>query len=84
MSGENCMTKDKEEKLGEHTLRFIKDNYSNDITNDEEDLLKTLKESKPSEPRPAEIAFFNRWQERLSTDIKLSKAWQKRIFSKET
>ncbi|MBR2124034.1 MAG: DNA translocase FtsK [Acetobacter sp.] len=75
--------KDKKEKLGERTLRFIEGNYSNDITDEERGLLTTLKEIKPSEPCPAEIAFFNRWQERLSTDMKLSKAWQKRIFSKE-
>ena len=72
------------EKLGEKTLRFIGDNYPDDITKEERDLLTDLKETKPSEPCSAEVDFFNRWQERLfSKDIKLFKKWQKRIFSKE-
>ncbi|MBB4212666.1 FtsK/SpoIIIE domain-containing protein [Rhodothalassium salexigens] len=71
------------ESLGKRTLRFIEGNYGHDVTKEDRDLLDSLTNTTPREPRDVEVEFFNRWQERLGRDIKLFKPWQKRLFSKE-
>lgn len=71
------------ESLGKRTLRFIEGNYTHDVTEEDRDLLESLTNTTPREPRDVEVEFFNRWQERLSREIKLFKPWQKRLFSKE-
>lgn len=69
--------------LGMRTLSFIEGNYSSDVTKEDRDLLNSLKDTTPREPLDIEVEFFNRWQERVTPEIKLFKAWQKRLFSKE-
>lgn len=71
------------ESLGKRTLRFIEGNYGHDVTKEDRDLLDSLTNTTPREPRDVEVEFFNRWQERLGRDVKLFKPWQKRLFSKE-
>jgi len=71
------------ESLGKRTLRFIEGNYGHDVTKEDRDLLESLTNTTPREPRDIEVEFFNRWQERLSREVKLFKPWQKRLFSKE-
>lgn len=71
------------ESLGKRTLRFIEGNYGHDVTIEDRDLLDSLTNTTPREPRDVEVEFFNRWQERLGRDVKLFKPWQKRLFSKE-
>ncbi|WP_189472238.1 FtsK/SpoIIIE domain-containing protein [Litchfieldella qijiaojingensis] len=71
--------------LGVETLDFIEGNYADDVTDDDRRLLEELKDTIPKEPKDDELEFFARWQERLNHPkvIKLYKAWQKRLFSKE-
>ena len=73
------------ESLGERTLRFIEGNFSEEVGEEDRDLLKSMKDKAPGEPLDAEVEFFNRWQERLNhpSAAKLFKGWQKRLFSKE-
>ena len=71
------------ESLGKRTLRFIEGNYGHDVTKEDRDLLDSLPNTAPREPRDVEVEFFNRWQERLSREVKLFKPWQKRLFSNE-
>ena len=73
------------ESLGERTLRFIEGNYGDEVTKEDRDLLESLTEAVPKEPRDVEVEFFNRWQERLNhpQEVKLFKSWQKRLFFKE-
>jgi DNA segregation ATPase FtsK/SpoIIIE, S-DNA-T family len=71
------------ESLGRRTLRYIEGNYGHDVTNEDRDLLDSLTNIAPREPRDVEVEFFNRWQERLGLEVKLFKPWQKRLFSKE-
>jgi len=71
------------ESLGQRTLRFIEGNYRHDVTKEDRDLLDSLTNTAPREPRDEEVEFFNRWQERLGREVKLFKPWQKRLFSKE-
>lgn len=71
------------ESLGRRTLRFIEGNYGHDVTKEDRDLLDSLTNTAPREPRDVEVEFFNRWQERLGREVKLFKPWQKRLFSKE-
>lgn len=71
------------ESLGKRTLRFIEGNYGHDVTKEDRDLLDSLTNTTPREPRDVEVEFFNRWQERLGREVKLFKPWQKRLFSKE-
>lgn len=71
------------ESLGQRTLRFIEGNFGHDVTKEDKDLLDSLTNTAPREPRDDEVEFFNRWQERLGREVKLFKPWQKRLFSKE-
>ena len=71
--------------LGEQTLVFIMGNFKDDVTQDDRELLVSLKDAIPKDPKDEEIDFFARWQERLNHPevIRLYKSWQKRLFSKE-
>ena len=71
--------------LGDQTLDFIEGNYGDDVTDEDRDLLQTLKDTIPREPRDEELEFFGRWQDRLNHPhvIKVFKAWHRRLFSKE-
>lgn len=71
--------------LGEKTLEFIEGNFKDDVSDDDRKLLEELGPSALKEPREEELAFFDKWQERLSHPdfIDLHRGWQKRLFSKE-
>tara|TARA_R100000935_G_scaffold31251_1_gene51800 strand:+ start:27013 stop:32535 length:5523 start_codon:yes stop_codon:yes gene_type:complete len=71
--------------LGEQTRSFIEGNYSDDVIADDLQLLETMKDAAPKDINEDELEFFTRWQERLNQPevIKLYKAWQKRLFSKQ-
>ena len=71
--------------LGNQTLDFIEGNYGDDVTDEDRDLLRTLKDTIPREPRDEELEFFERWQDRLNHPhvIKVFRAWHRRLFSKE-
>ena len=71
--------------LGDQTLDFIQGNYGDDVTDEDRDLLQTLKDTIPREPRDEELEFFERWQDRLNHPlvIKVFRAWHRRLFSKE-
>ena len=71
--------------LGDQTLDFIEGNYGDDVTDEDRDLLRTLKDTIPREPRDEELEFFERWQDQLNHPhvIKVFRAWHRRLFSKE-
>ncbi len=71
--------------LGDQTLDFIEGNYGDEVTDEDRDLLRTLKDTIPREPRDEELEFFGRWQDRLNHPhvIKVFKAWHRRLFSRE-
>ena len=70
-------------RLGERTLLYINEEYSDQFTQEDEDLLKSMSSTAPLEPREDEVEFFYKWQERIALQTKLYKAWQKRLYSKE-
>ncbi|PCH74173.1 MAG: hypothetical protein COC12_04125 [Rhodobacteraceae bacterium] len=71
--------------LGEQTLAFIEGNYRDEIEQEDREILETLSDRIPKEPKDEELDFFARWQEKLNHPniIKIFKSWQKRLFSKE-
>ena len=71
--------------LGELTQTFLDGNYRDEVTQDDRQLLESLKDAIPKDPKDEEIEFFARWHERLNRPevVRLYKSWQKRLFSKE-
>ena len=71
--------------LGEQTLAFIEGNYGDEVTDEDRDLLKTLKDTGSREPRDDELEFFARWQDKLNHPhvIRVFRDWHRRLFSKE-
>lgn len=72
-------------RIGQQTLNFIQNNYQSEVIAEDLILLKSLSDAAPRDPKEEEIEFFSRWQERLGhpSMIKVYKAWQKRVFSKD-
>ena len=71
--------------LGEQTLAFIEGNYRGEVTPEDRELLQTLNDTIPREPRDEELDFFARWQDKLNHPkvVKVFKGWHRRLFSKE-
>ncbi len=71
--------------LGQKTLDYIEGNFPTDVTEEDRELLTSLPNTIPKEPRDEERDFFDRWQERLNHPdaIRLFKNWQRRVVSKE-
>ena len=72
----------KSPKIGERTKEFIEGDYHDEVTEEDKEVLNNMLDNPPS-PKETEIEFFNRWGERLATNISLFNAWQKRLFLKE-
>ena len=69
--------------LGEDTLKFLEDNYSDDLTDLDKKILSEMPKTSPKEPRSQEIEFYERWRDPLGHNMELTKKWQKRVFPRE-
>lgn len=68
--------------LGGETLKFFQEGEPEQLSADDEEYLRLLKERTPSEPREQDIAFHDDHRDEIRLDRRLKSAWDKFIFGR--
>ena len=68
--------------LGGETLKFFQEGEPEQLSADDEEYLRLLKERTPAEPREQDIAFHDDHRDEIRIDRRLKSAWDKFIFGR--
>ena len=68
--------------LGGETLKFFQEGEPEQLSADDEEYLRLLKERTPSEPREQDLAFHEDHRDEIRVDRRLKSAWDKFIFGR--